>query len=83
MHKQLKIVKLKDIPEKHMKYDDSKMLLVDNCYIPTDYTKIFAVSARSILNGILEKGYVMIQDKEYYPYIEGKKQFARVLIQKI
>ncbi len=82
-YKQLKIVPLKDIPEKYKKYDDSKTLLVDNCYIPDDYTEAFAVSARPILNGLLEKGYKLIEDKEYYPYINGKKRFARVLVQKV
>jgi len=56
--------------------------LVDNCYIPSDYKKPFAVSTRPILNGLLEKGYEIIQDKEYYPYVNGKKKFARVLVQK-
>jgi hypothetical protein len=79
----LKIVPLKDIPEKHKKYDDAKVLLVDNGFIPSNIKKPFAVSSRPILNGLLEKGYKMIQDKEYYPYVKGKKQFARVLAQKI
>jgi hypothetical protein len=82
-YKQLKIVPLKNILEKYKKYDDEKMLLVDNCYIPNDYKKTFAVSTRPILNGLLEKGYKIVQDKEYYPYINGKKCFARVLVQKI
>jgi hypothetical protein len=82
-YKQLKIMLLKDIPEKHKKYDDAKILMVDNCYIPSDYKKKFAVSARPVLNGLLEKGYKLIDDKEYYPYINGKKCFARVLVQKI
>jgi len=82
-YKRLKIVLLKDIPEKHKKYDDSKILLVDNGYIPKNYKKTFAVSVNPILNGLLEKGYKLIQDKEYYPYINGKKKFARVLVQKI
>lgn len=42
----------------------------------------FAISARPILNGILEKGYKLVEAKEYYPYTNGKKNFARVLIQK-
>ena len=82
-YKHLKIIPLKEIPEKYKKFDDSKILLVDNCYIPSDYKKPFAVSTRPILNGILEKGYAIIQDKEYYPYVSGKKCFARVLVQKI
>jgi len=82
-YKQLKIVPLKDIPEKYKKYDDSKMLIVDNGYIPNDYKKHFGVSNRPILNGLLEKGYKITQDKEYYPYIDGKKQYSRVLVQKV
>ncbi|GHT14860.1 hypothetical protein AGMMS4956_13530 [Bacteroidia bacterium] len=82
-YKHLKIIPLKEIPEKHRQYDDSKTLLVDNCYIPNDYKKTFAVSARPILNGLLEKGYKIVQDKRYEPYINGKAGFARVLVQKI
>ena len=81
-YKQLKIIPLKEIPEKNKKFDDGKILLVDNCYIPSDYKKPFAVSTRPILNGLLEKGYRLIEDKEYYPYKNGKKCFARVLVQK-
>ncbi len=43
--------------------------------------KQFAVSIRPILNGILKKGFTIIDVKEYYPYIDDKKKFARVLIQ--
>ncbi len=82
-YKLLKITSLKEIPEKYKQYDDSRILLVDNCYIPNDYKKPFAVSARPILNGILEKGYKIIQDKRYTPYIKNKECFARVLVQKI
>jgi hypothetical protein len=78
----LKIVPLKNIPEKFKRHDDSKTLLVDYCYIPSDYKKPFAVSARSILNGVLEKGYKIVSDKKYVPYINEKEKFARVLIQK-
>ena len=78
----LKIIPLKEIPEKYKKYDDSKILLVDHCYIPDDYKKVFAVSARPILNGLLEKGYMIVQDKRYTPYTNGKEGFARVLVQK-
>ncbi|GBU21769.1 hypothetical protein R80B4_01669 [Fibrobacteres bacterium R8-0-B4] len=74
---------LKEIPEKYKKYDDTKTLLVDNCYIPNDYRKPFAVSARPILNGLLEKGYKIVQDKRYTPYTNGKEGFAKVLVQKI
>ena len=81
-YKQIKIMPLKEIPEKYIKYDDDKVLLVDNCYIPEGYKKKFAVSVRTILNGILEKGYIIAQEKQYRPYINGKEVFARVLVQK-
>ena len=74
---------MEDIPAGYKKYDDSKMLIVDNSYIPNDYKKPFAVSTRPILNGLLEKGYKIVQDKRYTPYINGKERFARVLVQKI
>jgi hypothetical protein len=79
----LKIIPLKEIPEQYKQYDDSKTLLVDNGYIPNDYKKPFAVSARPILNGTLEKGYKIVQDKRYTPYKNDKECFARVLIQKV
>ena len=79
----LKIMPLKDIPENYKKYDDTNTLLVNNSYIPNDYKKPIAVSTRPIINGILEKGFKIINDKEYTPYISGKKCFKRVLIQKI
>ena len=82
-YKHLKIIPLKEIPLKNKKYDDAKTLLVDNCFIPNDYKKPFGVSTRPILNGLLEMGYKLIEDKEYYPYINGKKKFARVLVQKV
>jgi hypothetical protein len=82
-YKRLKIVPLKEIPDKYKKHDDSKMLLVDNCYIPNDYKKPFAVSTRPVLNGLLEKGYKLVEDKEYRLYINGKEGFSRVLVQKI
>jgi hypothetical protein len=81
-YKRLKIVPLKKIPEKYIKYDDSKTLLVDNNYTPSDYKKPFAVSARPILNGLLEKGYKIIEEKTYASYIDGEPAFARVLVQK-
>ena len=56
---------------------------MDNNYIPEDYEKKFAVSTRPILNGLLEKGYKLVEAKEYYPYIKGKKKFARILVQRI
>ncbi|MDR0303870.1 MAG: GIY-YIG nuclease family protein [Chitinispirillales bacterium] len=82
-YKRLKIVPLKKIPAKYKKYDDDKILIVDNCYIPSDYKKPFAVSARPILNGILEKGYRITQDTQYVPYMNGKKCFSRVSLEKI
>jgi len=82
-YKKLKIVPLKEIPEQYKSYDDSKTLIVDNCFIPNDYKKPFAISIFPIFNGILEKGFNIIDEKQYFPYIDGKKKFARVLIQKI
>jgi hypothetical protein len=79
----LKIILLKEIPDKYKKYDDAKTLIVENSYIPSDYKKPFAVSVRQILNGILEKGYKIVQKKQYRPFINGKEKFARVLIQKM
>jgi len=81
-YKQLKIVPLKEIPDKYKEYDDSKILLIDNGFIPNDYKKPFAVSVRPILNGLLEKGYKIVQEKQYRPYINGKEVFARILVQK-
>ncbi|MDR0926144.1 MAG: GIY-YIG nuclease family protein [Ignavibacteria bacterium] len=81
--KNLKIMPLKKIPEKYKKYDNAKMLVVDNNYIPSDYKKPFAVSSTPILSGVLEKGYKIIDEKVYHPDINGKKKFARVLVQKI
>jgi len=82
-YKNLKIMSLKEIPEKYKQYDDSEILVVDNNYIPSDYKKTFAVSIFPILSGLLEKGYEYVQDKEYVPYIDGKRKFGRVLVQKI
>jgi hypothetical protein len=79
----LKIMPLKDIPSEYKKYDDLKILVVDNCYIPNNVKKPFAVSVRPVLNGLLEKGYKLVEDKEYVPYINGKRCFGRVLVQKI
>ncbi|MCL1946191.1 MAG: adenine-specific methyltransferase EcoRI family protein, partial [Chitinivibrionia bacterium] len=82
-HKHLKIIPLKEIPEKYKKYDDSKTLIVDNCYIPSDYKKPFAISIFPIFNGLLEKGYKIIQDTQYEPYVNRKRCFGRVLVQKV
>ncbi|MCL2304544.1 MAG: adenine-specific methyltransferase EcoRI family protein [Planctomycetaceae bacterium] len=81
-YKKLKIVPLKEIPEKYKGYDDSKVLVVDNCYIPSDYKKPFAISIFPIFNGILEKGYEITDSKQYFPYVNGEKKFARVLVRK-
>ena len=80
--KNLKFLSLKEIPEKYKKIDDSKILLVDYCYIPNDYKKPFAVSTTPILSGLLEYGYKMVKDSEYVPYVNGKRCFGRVLVQK-
>ncbi|WP_345790584.1 modification methylase EcoRI [Campylobacter vulpis] len=81
--KRLKFVPLNEIPDVYQQYDDSGTLLVDNSYIPNDYDRPFAVSTRQILNGVLEYGYSIVLKAQYFPYIESKKKFARVLIQKI
>ena len=81
-YKNIKFMPLKEIPEKYKKIDDSKVLVVDNNYIPSDYKKPFAVGVYPILSGLLEKGYKYTQDKEYVPYIKGKRCFGRVLVQK-
>ena len=82
-YKNIKIMPLKEIPEKYKRIDDSKVLVVDNNYIPSDYKKPFAVGVYPIVSGLLEKGYKYTQDKEYVPYIKGKRCFGRVLVQKI
>ncbi len=69
-------------PAKYQFLDDAKTLVVSEGYIPNDYKMPFAVSARPILNGLLEKGFKLVQNKEYYPYIKGKKKFAKILVQK-
>ena len=82
-YKYLRIVPLKEIPVKYKKFDDNKILVVDNCYIPNDYKKPIAISIFPIFNGILEKGYKIIEkDADYIPVINGKQGFRRVLIQK-
>jgi hypothetical protein len=80
-YKQLKIIPLKEIPAKYKKYDDSKVLIVNHGYVPSDYKKPFAVSARPILNGLLEKGYIIVKE-QYFPYVDGKQGFRRVLVKK-
>jgi hypothetical protein len=82
-HKLLTVIPLKDIPAEYKMYDDSKTLIVKRGYIPSDYKKPFAVSVRSILNGLLEKGYKLVEHKEYVPYISGKRCFGMVLVKKM
>ncbi|WP_240329146.1 adenine-specific methyltransferase EcoRI family protein, partial [Helicobacter suis] len=76
----LKFVPLEEIPDVYKRFDDSGTLLVDNNYIPNDYDLPFAVSARQILNGVLECGFKVAVAKEYTPYVEGKRKFKRVLL---
>ena len=82
-YKNLKIVPLKDIPDKYRKFDDKGTLLVYFNYIPSDYAQPFAVSAFSISSGLLEKGYKIVQAKRHNVYIDGKEKYARVLVQKV
>jgi len=82
-YKLLKFISLKEIPEKYKKYDDSGVLLVDNGFIPLNYKKPLGVSVRSILNGLLEKGYQIINEKQYNPKINDKITFGRVLVKKV
>ncbi|MDR2426545.1 MAG: GIY-YIG nuclease family protein [Endomicrobium sp.] len=82
-YKQLKIMPLKDIPTQYKKYDDSGLLLVDNNFIPEGYKKSFGVSSRPLLNGLLEKGYKIINDKQYIPYINGKPTWSRIIVRKV
>ena len=80
--KNLKFVPLDEIPDRYKKFDDTGVLLVDNNYIPSDYNKTLGVSSRAILNGVLEMGYKILNEKQYIPYINEKPQWSRVLIQK-
>ena len=81
-YKNMKFMPLSDIPKKYKSYDDNKMLLVDNNYVPNDYKGQFAVSAYPILSGVLEKGFSIVKDKQYIPYKNGKAAFARTIIKK-
>jgi predicted GIY-YIG superfamily endonuclease len=81
-YKNIKIVPLKEIPDKYKRYDDSKTLLVDKLYIPNDHKKPFAISTGAILSGLLEKGYKIVNDKTYHPHKNGRMCFARILVQK-
>ena len=65
-------------------FDKIDFYVNTNCYIPNDYKKPFAVSARPILNGLLEKGYKIIENNEsYIAFVNGKQCFRRVLVQKL
>jgi len=76
-------MKLNDIPDKYKIFDDDDTLIVDNNYIPSNYKYPFAVSVYPILSGLLEKGYKYVMEKEYVPYIDGKRKFGRILVQKV
>ena len=80
---QLKMMPLKDIPDKYKKIDDTGILIVNNCYIPNDYDKPIAISINPMLCGILEKGYKIVLGKTYHPHVNGKMKFSRVLVQKV
>ena len=80
--KNLKFVGINDVPEKDKKFDDNGILHVNNNYIPTNYKHPFAVSARALLAGVLEKGYKIYDVNEYIPTFNGKVNFSKVLIQK-
>lgn len=80
--KNLKFVPLEEIPETNKRISDENILCIDKCFIPTDFYKPFAVSPRPILNGILERGYKIVRDREFVPYFDGKRGFGRILIQK-
>ena len=82
-YKFLKLMPIKDIPDKYKRWDDSGTLLIDKCFIPNNYKHPFAISPQAIFNGLLEKDYKIVQKKQYRPYINGKEVFARVLVQKI
>jgi hypothetical protein len=82
-YKNLKILPLEAIPEKYKRFDDAGILLTDRNYIPGDYEKPFAVSVYPIVSGLLEKGFRILQEKQYRPYIQGREVFARLLIQKV
>ncbi|GMO58993.1 MAG: hypothetical protein Ta2D_04770 [Rickettsiales bacterium] len=79
----IKLMPLKDIPKKDKRFDDKGILNIDRCKIPNDYDKPFAVSARPMLQRVLDYGFEIVQEKRCEPYIKGKRKFARVLIQKI
>ena len=55
-YKHLKIVPLKEIPERYKKYDDAKTLLVDNCYIPGNIKKTFCCFCPSYTQRFTGKG---------------------------
>ena len=72
-------MKISEIPDKEKKFDDNGILHIQHNYIPTNYKNPFAVSARAILAGVLEKGYKIYDTNEY---IASKNDFSKVLIQK-
>jgi hypothetical protein len=78
----LKIIPLASIPEKSKRFDDSKTLILDNCYIPCDYEKPFAVSSNAICNGLLDFGYGIAKNKKHDVIMKGVKRFGRVLVRR-
>ncbi|GMO60008.1 MAG: hypothetical protein Ta2D_05620 [Rickettsiales bacterium] len=79
----IKLMPLNDIPEKDKKFDDKGTLNIDRCNIPNDYDEPFAISVYPMLQRVLDYGFKIVQEKRYEPYIDGKEQGHRVLIQKI
>jgi len=79
----IKLVPLKDISEKDKKIDDKGILNINRCNIPNDYEKPIAVSVYPMLQRVLDFGFEIIQEKRYEPYVNGKEQGHRVLIQKV
>jgi len=79
----LKIVPLEAIPAECKVYDDHGVLIVEGCYVPSDYNKVFAVSVGPMINGILENNYKIVCDLPYRPFVNNKSGFANVLIQRI
>jgi hypothetical protein len=79
----VKLVPLKDIPEKDKRIDDKGILNINRCNIPNDYEEPIAVSVYPMLQRVLDFGFEIIQEKRYEPYVNGQEQGHRVLIQKV
>lgn len=80
--KNIKFLKLDEIPDKYKCFDDNGVLVVNNSYIPIDYEDQFAVSCAPVLNGVLDNGFEISNNSSYRPVIGGKIKFSRVLIKK-